>query len=1134
MRMSKLVYGALISCTLLVAGLNPVPTQAAVDRILTDSPPMVTVGVPPNLMFILDDSGSMDWSYIPDSLHSSSPSQRTTKRVKSGTYNVQYYSPDVEYVLPVDHEGNPLPAPSFTNAWTDGYRAYRGFTSGRGNLPFRVNLSSSFRPTWRYPSDGTSGRYAGDAESAYYYVFDPNKSGCIGSNKPSNDNCYTKVTVSSTSGPGGTDERQNFANWYSYYRTRVFSSRAAIGRAFAVLPENFRYGWGRINNANDANRDGVTVNTIERGVRTWTGSHRKAFYDWLYSTEPTGNTPLRRSLNAAGKYYSNGGSNGPWSTTPGTSGGDLPECRQSYTILMTDGYYNGSFSGLGNVDNNNGPVINGPDGQTYQYTPADPFRDGASNSLADIAMYYWSRDLVSGIPNEVPTSARNPAFWQHMVTYTVGLGVHGNIDPETAFAAVETGTAISWPSSINTDARKIDDLLHAAVNGRGGFFSVDDPIGFANELTAMLRDIVKRAETATSTGTSSRRFRQGTMLHEASYNSDGWTGDVELLDPLDPAQPPTASAKVELDAMSWNTRNVFTHNPASGSGVLFNTSLPSAIQASLMVNVPSDSDWWSHGVSASDLIDYVRGDDSLAALGTGVFRHRDSRLGDIVNSELVFSGGGNQQWGEVDGYLDYLVKKNDPRDCDDDGYPSGSCPYQRPAVVFVGANDGMLHAFDAQTMKERFAYVPSTLHGRLHELADPDYEHAYFVDGQIAVGDAKINGSWGTFLVGTLGAGGRGIFALDVTRTDSFNASDVLWELTPDDLGGELGYTFSSPTITRLEDGRWVVIFGNGYNSDPGRNYLFVVDLEDGSVIEKLPLGSAPGSSELSNGLSSVTSLRDSETRSYVERVYAGDLYGTMWRVDFENSTAKLPAGMSNGLFTDPNKHAITAAPALAWHHTDGLMVYFGTGKLFEVGDKDDYSIQTFYGIRDLDARVNFADLSRNAVTSGGLDPDTGRPTRAIEPAGPTGSGGWYVNLKLDSDSPSGERSIYRPEIVFGLLRFQGIEGSDNPCEASERIRSYSLNPFTGSGEARETDRTPAGIISPEGMGPPDESDIEVPIDWQEDPAGGAGNTPPALPPQPTLSIGLEDSPRDWCFRETLNSARAVCIGRQAWREVEE
>ena len=157
---------------------------------------------------------------------------------------------------------------------------------------------------------------------------------------------------------------------------------------------------------------------------------------------------------------------------------------------MTDGYWNGpdatDAGARANNDGTPGTPINYPDlppyTQTYTYAPVSPYTDNRSNTLADVAMYYWKRDLNTNIANNVPTNFKDPAFWQHMVTFGVGLGVSGTINSTDAFAAVTSGAIINWPDPTGSNAAKLDDLLHASINGHGGFFSAQDPQQFADAL----------------------------------------------------------------------------------------------------------------------------------------------------------------------------------------------------------------------------------------------------------------------------------------------------------------------------------------------------------------------------------------------------------------------------------------------------------------------------------------------------------------------------------------------------------------------------------------------------------------------------------------------------------------------------
>src|SRR5690606_12038846 len=157
----------------------------------------------------------------------------------------------------------------------------------------------------------------------------------------------------------------------------------------------------------------------------------------------------------------------------------------------------------------------------------DPFKDDqGGRTLADVAMYYWKRDLRTDMDNYVPTTPKNPAFWQHMVTYGVGLGVSGSVDPDDAFAAIETGAVIDWWGG-NDNQNKINDLLHAAVNSRGGFFSAADPETFASELVDTVAEIVAEAGSATAVEFDVSSFQEGAQIFSAQFDPNGWTGDIK-------------------------------------------------------------------------------------------------------------------------------------------------------------------------------------------------------------------------------------------------------------------------------------------------------------------------------------------------------------------------------------------------------------------------------------------------------------------------------------------------------------------------------------------------------------------------------------------------------------------------------
>jgi type IV pilus assembly protein PilY1 len=983
----------------------------------------------PNLMYIHDDSGSMYWSFLPDNASSNSI------RATSNASNLQYYDPTATYLAPVDHNGDSLGDASFTSAWFNGYDL-----ANRGS--YRVNLSTSFRATWGY-----SGSWIGSSQAAYYHQFSPPRPGCAAPGNITDTDCYVKVVVP-------VAQRQNFANWYSYYRTRVYAAKAGISRAFATLGEGIRVGYGRINDGTSNTHDGKSVPVIQRGVRAFSGTAREQFFDWLFAAPADGGTPLRRSLDAAGKYFDNDNAVGPWSTTPGVSGGEHLSCRKSFTILMTDGYWNGSASGpaLSNNDGTSGPSQSGPNGASFTYSAVSPFTDTYSNTLSDVAMYYWKNDL-SSLDNRVPKTTLDPAFWQHMTTYTIGFGLSGTIDPDAAFDAITTGASISWINPVGTPdghPAKIDDLLHAAVNSRGGYFSAKNPTEFSDALAKTLAAINSAVSTASAAVANSTRLDGNTMVYQAKYNSGDWTGEF-----LGFKLNPTTGALITPEAWdaadkipAHGARNIFTWRTDTGSGADFEWADLSAAQKAELGN-------------SSALLDYLRGDKTNEGTGATEYRIRNSKLGDVVNSTAAFVGTQDFGYGNATG-LSAAEQSSYKTRRASGGYKG------RAQTLYFGANDGMLHAIDATSGDERFAYVPNALFagGNLAALADKDYTHRYYVDGSPKTADAPIRGNWRTVLVGSTGAGGRAYFAMDVEDATAFDKSKVLWEFTDPDLGVALGQA----SIVRTESGDWVALFGNGYNSDNHTARLFVLNLETGAVLAELD--TAVGTAANPNGLSTPMAV-DSDLNGNADLVYAGDMYGNLWKFDLSGGTSgswKIAYG-GKPLFEakdSANKaQPITAKPQAGRFAARGkpeIMVYFGTGKFFEVGDQGAVSDpQTIYGVVDECGTSSGGSCASPTPLQRGSLLEQSIYHEVVDASFTDGSNTYEHDIRLITDDPlapsdkgffidlvsplnglEGERLVNQPVLSEDRVQFITMTPDPDPCSAGGWSWFLELDPVTG------------------------------------------------------------------------------------------
>jgi len=1040
---------------------------------ISDIPLFLGGGVAPNIMFTLDDSGSMYWSFMPDSVYYSYGQERGL----AANFNYIAYNPAVTYSPPVNANGVSLGDASFTAAWDDGYAHATGAST------CTLNLSTRYRPTWYYGNHCNGyydyfyeyWDYPIGGQSAYYYVYytnhpagaQPRPSGCTAGNESDND-CYIKVTVGSSSGPGGSDERQNFANWYSYYRKRMFLAKAGVGRAFAQQGTGLRVGFGAINNGTQT-IDGVSTHTISRGVRAFSGSDRSQFFDLLYNEQPTLSTPLRRAADAVGQYFERTDNEGPWNETPGVASGADLTCRPSYHIIMSDGYWSegGSYdadtsAARQNTDGTDGPTNTSSTGSSYSYVAQTPFSDGRSDTLADVAMYYWKRDLRSDLVNDVAPNSKDPAFWQHLVTFAVGLGVEGTIDPTTAFNAIDDGTTITWPTPFGSNSGKIDDMLHAAVNGRGGFFSAKNPTEFATALADTLSDINDRTSSAASVVLNSNSLYTGSRLYQAIFKTDDWSGDLRAYNisysTAAPVQDSSYSPAGSIPAA--NSRRIVTYD--GSHGVTFRWgSLTTAQQTAL--------DAASVGNSSSNILDYLRGDRSNEK-PVGSLRKRGSLLGDIINSAPAYINPPNapyyDNWGQ--------------------SAPENAAPYStfrsnnasRSPFIAVGANDGMLHVFDAASGVELYAYVPSMLMSGLPALTVDGYSHNYYVDGSPTVGDAFYGSAWHTVLVGGLNAGGQGVYALDITNRPATSASEgsviskVLWEFDDSD-DSDLGYTFSRPNIVRMANGKWAAVFGNGYNntvsdghaSSSGNAVLYIVDIQTGALIKKIDTKEGATDDPLGvnrpNGLSTVAPV-DVDGDFVIDYIYGGDLFGNMWRFDVSSSNTNQwkvaygNAGNPLPLFrarkdpADPTTaQPITSRPQITRHpeRQDGLLVLFGTGKYFEVGDNNDtgQTTQSVYGIWDRE-ESNLTVFTRDDLLQQEITAETtvnGVDYRVLtnhvltwyNGNGLPGSGtslGWYMDLyNTDAGNTDnyGERAVSNPIVRGDRLIFTTLIPSDDPCD---------------------------------------------------------------------------------------------------------
>ena len=687
------------------------------------------------------------------------------------------------------------------------------------------------------------------------------------------------------------EERQNFANWYSFYRRRELTATAATGKVIANM-QGVQVGIRSIS--------GNLIQPVLK-VKVQGEDESDTLLNTLYSLSiQAQNTPLRKRLQDVGKYFhQDDGETGGIGISPYASAADGGACQQAFAIIMTCGNWNGYDPNVGNIDGDNGR----------------PFADGYSDTLADVAMYYYENDLSSDLDDLLPGNRDDDAIHQHMVTYAVSFGVLGTLNPSDY--DFDGDSFPPWPNPYSGDREKIDDLWHAAVNGRGAFLSTSNPWDLVSSMHAIMQNIESRIGSASSVSINVGKLyweiEPEVFVFQSSYHSNGWTGDVKAYQ-LNPETGEVAissymwSAADALEGLNWNSRIMATYNGSKGTP--FRLDSLTNRQKTLL-----DKDWIVDDTRAGDRLAFLRGDTSNEEKNGGPFRNRFGALGDMVHSSPVYEKG----------------------------------------ILYVGGNDGMLHAFDVANGSELFAYVPDLVFENLKRLTVPDYSHTYYVDltPAIKTGVGLPGKNEITLLVGGLGKGGKGYFALDISdplsiTSESALAEKVMWEYSGDD---DLGYSYSIPAIVDSKAG-WIVVFGNGYNSAEGDAVLFILNPSDGTPLRKIEAGSGS-----CNGLSTPV-LIDVDYDNIVDYVYAGDLKGNLWKFDLtDNSYTNWDVAYKDGTTPKPLFQAkgkghtaqpITAKPDVMSHcKRDGFLVVFGTGKYLEDSDLSDVGTQTIYGVWD-------------------------------------------------------------------------------------------------------------------------------------------------------------------------------------------
>ncbi|SMP63946.1 type IV pilus assembly protein PilY1 [Desulfonatronum zhilinae] len=613
----------------------------------------------------------------------------------------------------------------------------------------------------------------------------------------------------------------------------------------------------------------------------------------------------------------------------------------------------------------------------------------------------------------------------------------------------------SDPKSWDSSGDGMPDNYYYAIN----------PAKLAADLEKVFKDVVETTGSAASVVANSVRLDTGTYIYQARFRTNDWSGELIAYPVLMDGSLGEMDWEAGTKLPTHSDRNIFTYNPeATPKGVVFTWDNLNADQKTALGDNEAEG---------QAVLSYIRGNQDNELQKGGSFRNRERLLGDIINSDPVFVSAANYGYNvssipegftvseEVEGAYNQFLAANASRE----------------KMIYLGANDGMLHGFRADDGVELFAFIPNAVIPNLKELTNPGYSHRYYVDGPPRVGDAYINGQWRTILVGSTGAGGRSVFALDITDPDNFSAANVLWEFTHPDLG----YSIGQPTIARLDTGDWVAIFGNGYGSSNHRAKLFILNLatggKPGSIIDQNPiiLDTKVGAEGSQNGLSTPIPV-DINNDRITDFVYAGDLHGNLWKIDLRDkliakwdfafiekiSGVDYPRPLFTARDKGNNVQPITARPVVGSHPDGGYMVYFGTGKFFEVGDNNVDNIsehQTFYGIRDTGTRITVTDrsvLKEQEILYEGVQFDV--PVRVTskyqlnytdtsDPVNNPVKRGWFLDLiKPDGQDGvlQGERVISTALLRSGKIIFSTLIPSDHLCDFGGSSWLMELDAISG------------------------------------------------------------------------------------------
>ena len=946
-----------------------------------------------------------------------------------------------------------------------------------------------------------------------------------------------------------TEEIQNYAKWYAYYRTRMQMMKTSAGISFRGFisnptgtppkPDNLRVGLITIHA-----EDSGSIDTKQYlRINNFNTVQANNFYTKFYQQVPGNDTPLRQALSRAGWIFAGKLNTGLTNGIPTSDDPLQSSCQKNYTLLTTDGFWNHlgdavdiAGTALGNWDNIDNQLYT-PAGITPVYT--DPVSSratgtydgnvlpttvagstpGGSATLADVALYYYMTDLRGNVDkngkttgpatspnttpangdvatNNVPSKAGNKDFaeHQHMVTFTLGLAdgvMRYQADYETAptgvFADIKNAVSgacfwatgvCNWPAPQANQQTALDDLWHAAVNGRGSFFQAKNPRSLATALQNALSNIAGRTASAAAAATSSPNITpKDNFAFSTTYQTNTWSGIVtaQRLDATTGAVMVDAQGKpiilwqadkqlLTQVSPSSDSRNIWMLDTTQATKLkpfrfasmtlaeqaFFTNKCPTMSQCALLTPFQT-----IQVNSGTQLVGFLRGQTGNEAV---LFRDRvetdpvtnatlQTVLGDIVDATPAYIRVPEFSYTDT-GYSSFV-----------------SANASRPGALYVAANDGYLHSFDnsvdvngnplATAGTENWAYMPKFVMPGIYQIADTNYAnaHRFMLDGSPEVGDVfdATASVWKTIVVGGANGGARGFYALDITDPKNPNG---LWEFCSDSTlcpavgtvshsDTDLGFTYGNPVIgKRLFDGKWVVVLTSGLNNvSPGSGvgFFYVLDAITGQVLDKVSTG--VGTTVTPSGLMRHAAyFKAGLVDGTMSFVYGGDLQGNVWRMDMSTSPPALlhVATLKDGA---GNTQPISVRPVVT-NLNNNRIYYVGTGRYLASTDPSDTSQQSIYGFKDKDAdygtNIRTANLVKQTLTTGSSRTITNNTVNWST------QDGFLIDLNPGGTSP-GERIVLDPRLELGTLIFASNVPIIGGCTPGGDSFVYNLDFSSGS-----------------------------------------------------------------------------------------